>query len=193
MRKVLIVKTNKDPLSDYEFVEPVRAILRKKNILFSEVHIKDIDKSYAERFGRIIVTGTNLQDFDYLKYGKNLNFIKYNQVSVLGICSGMHLIAELFNVPLIDAVEIGVKHLRFRHMKVFLLHKKALDYSKAKEKFFIPACTDKKVKIPQIIIYKNRIFGFQFHPEVFNQDLILKFVSDSGLTSAFSKFNSRSD
>ena len=179
--KVLIIKTNKDPLSDFEFVDSIKRILEDVHVGFEVSSYKNLT-SVVDKYDKIIIAGTNLQDFDYLNKTALDNFenlLSLNK-SILGICSGMHIISSVFEVPLVDVREIKVKHIRIGKLwrKVFLMHNKSLNYSSALKKFDILSRTKvNNVYVPQIVVDKShRFFGFQFHPEVFNEDLIVDFV-----------------
>ncbi len=179
--RVLIIKTNADPLSDYEFVEPIRTILKKSNVNYIERNYKNLDKTKINESDRIIISGTALADFDYLRYINNFSFLRHNKKPVLAICSGMQIIAKFLNIPLINTKEIGVKRIKLSGEinKVYLIHNKSLSFEETKKKFEVMAFTKVKgVKVPQVIINKEKgIVGTQFHPEVFNKKLIERFIS----------------
>ncbi len=179
--KVLIIKTNKDALSDFEFVNPIRRILEDAGIHSEVIGYKKFEQVVSD-YDKIIITGTNLQDFDYLNY-EFLSHFKSplsHKKSVLGICSGMHIIGSIFEVPLVDVREIKVKYIRLKGtwIKVFLMHNKSLDYASALKEFNVLSKTKVNgVYVPQIVVDKShRFFGFQFHPEVFNESLIVDFA-----------------
>ncbi len=192
---MLIIKTNKDVLSDFEFVNPIKRALSDVNIDFGISDYKNFN-FVLDEYDKIIITGTNLQDFDYLNEEVLLHFKKLLSLnkSVLGICSGMHVISSVFKVPLVDVREIKVKYVKIKGgwTKVFLMHNKSLDYKSALKKFNILSKTKVKgVYIPQIVVDKScRFFGFQFHPEVFNENLIVDFaLGDLCRTLTLTKLN----
>ena len=179
--RVLIIKTNADPLSDYEFVEPIRTILKKNNVNYVESDYKNLDKTKINESDRIIISGTALADFDYLEYINHFSFLRHNKKPVLGICAGMQIIAKVLNIPLINTKEIGVKRIKLfgEINKVYLIHNKSLSFEETKKEFEVIAFTKVNgVKVPQAIINKEKhIIGTQFHPEVFNKKLIERFIS----------------
>ncbi|OYT31075.1 hypothetical protein B6U93_04215 [Candidatus Woesearchaeota archaeon ex4484_78] len=231
---VLIIKTNKDALHDYEFVTPVITIIKQiikhnQELLGTVNHrtkhysginskIKNGDIDWADK---VIITGTALMDYEYLNNDslmrmKNIlkRIDKLNK-PVLGICSGMHLIAgyymryyttETYNNMLINASEIGVEEIVVKEeilglkpgtTRVFQLHNKSLNYDLIKDDFDVLAITEhnnntkhekndihskydniNNIIIPQIIRSRENksVVGVQFHPEVLNKELILKFL-----------------
>ncbi len=197
--KVLIIKTNNDPLSDFEFVDPIKRILEDAHVDFKVSSYRNFI-SAVDEYNKIIIAGTNLQDFDYLDKTVLDNFknLLSSDKSVLGICSGMHIVGSIFKVPLIDVQEINVKRIRIGKVwkNVFLMHNKSLDYSSALKKFDIISKTKvNNVYVPQIVVDKShKFFGFQFHPEVFNEGLIVDFVRGELCRSpALAKTNRRQD
>ena len=70
---MIIIKTNKNPLHDLEFVEPVKKIIGKVNIL--SIFEKNIGEKIKEG-EKIIITGTSLQDNEFIKHYQKVCFIK---------------------------------------------------------------------------------------------------------------------
>ena len=166
---ILIINACADKLSEKEFVRPIAQLVKNSTVKkYSEVTDKDI--SSAEK---IIITGTALKDFGYLKH--DWGWLKNCDKPVLGICAGMQVIAQAYGVPLEDFVTIGPRKAKTvkenklvsGEFEAYFLH------TKTATGFDILATTEGKpcmIKHPE-----KEIYGCIFHPEVMNEDIITKF------------------
>ena len=101
------------------------------------------------------------------------------QGSLLGICSGMHIIGSIFGGKLIQNLEIGMtksetleeNEICNGQFEVYNIHTKSIDEL---PNFTIIAKNDNN---SQIIKHKTKdIFGVSFHPEVRNEKIIYNFL-----------------
>jgi GMP synthase-like glutamine amidotransferase len=109
----LIISTCKDALSELEFVAPIVALI-------GECTIKRFDKVKPEDLAsadHIIIAGTALKDFDYLK--KKWDWLKEFRRPVLGICAGMQVLALANNAKLVNAELIGVQQVTVTDINPF--------------------------------------------------------------------------
>ena len=93
--KTLIISTCKEKLHDLEFTKPIENILRGGGAEFKKVNY--LQEFSTEEFTHIIITGTSLQDNDYLNHLNKFEFIKNTKHKILGICAGMQIIQKIFN------------------------------------------------------------------------------------------------
>ncbi|MEK6849916.1 MAG: gamma-glutamyl-gamma-aminobutyrate hydrolase family protein, partial [Nanoarchaeota archaeon] len=98
----LVISTCADPLSESEFVAPIvklvgECVVRKCN------KVKPEDIAQADS---IIITGTALADFVYLK--QKWDWLKTFKKPVLGICAGMQVLALAHGGKLVNQERIGV-------------------------------------------------------------------------------------
>ncbi len=165
----LIISTCKEKLSELEFVEPLRKIIGNCVVKhYSEV--KETDTKKAEK---IIISGTALKDFDYLK--ADWSWIKNYDKPILGICAGMQVIAQAHGCKLVDFTTIGpqtVEVIKENELcsgtfNAYFLHTKTADGME------VLATMNGK----PAIVRKNNHYGVIFHPEVMNEDIIKKFIS----------------
>ncbi len=171
--KTLILSTCKYGLSEFEFVEPLKRIFKTESVKkYNEFTQKDIDS--AER---IVISGTALQDNDYLNYLKRFDFLKKTNKKVIGICAGYQIIGLVFGSKLIDSKRIGVYLVKTKNkeFKAYFIHKKAIEPS---NKFEIIGTTDKEASI--IKLKNKNVVGFSFHPEVYNEEI---FINNNTLNS----------
>ncbi|MBI4150736.1 hypothetical protein HY492_01280 [Candidatus Woesearchaeota archaeon] len=167
---MLIISTCKDALSEIEFVNPIVALV-------GECVVKRFDKVKPEDIAtadHIIITGTTLQDFDYLK--KKWDWLKTFKKPVLGICAGMQVLAMANGQKLVNAELIGVHQVTVTDINPFcegsfnayFLHTKSV------EGLDVLAIVG---KLPAMVKVRGKEqYGCIFHPEVLNPDILRRFV-----------------
>ena len=100
---ILIINLNKYKLHDLEFIKPITDLLDNYKV----IHYKKLKESDIKKADKIIIAGTSLKNNDYLKDLKNFKWIKDFKEPLLGICSGMQIIALLHKAKLKKSKEIG--------------------------------------------------------------------------------------
>lgn len=173
---ILIISTNKEEIGYFEFVLPIENIVKeyKEYEIKKYKEIKDID---LNKYEKIIVTGTNIMDFDYLNYTEYFKRILEKDIETLAICSGSQIFSILLNYKLIDYELIG-KYLVKVIKDNFYLNQDFYSYfiitkiPKIDDKFEIYGYVN---DIPVFYRYRNIYFTL-FHPEVLNKELIEKFI-----------------
>ncbi len=176
---LLIVSLNKHPLHKLEFVKPIEQICKEKKVKFEIKHYKE--KFNSNSYDKIIICGTSLKDFDYYNNFKYFEWIKNCDKPILGICAGMQVIAKTFESSLRERIEIGETQVIFEKeflglnlkQKVYSLHK--LGIGNIRREFKSYAKSNKGI---QAIKHKQKpIYATMFHPEVWNKELIINFLS----------------
>lgn len=168
---ILIISTCAEPLSELEFVKPIEELVGEHATMhYSAVTQKDIANA-----DKIIITGTALKDFAYLD--GTFDWLNTTDTPVLGICAGMHIIAQAFGGTLEESPSIGVKNvtivkenpLASGNFNAYFLHTKSAtgDFDVLGKTNDTPCL----IKIPG-----KEIYGCLFHPEVMNADLITNFI-----------------
>lgn len=166
---MLVISTCKDKLSELEFVAPiVKLVPNSKVVRFDKITPKDIEASSG-----IIITGTALADFDYLK--KKWDWLKEYKHHVLGICAGMQVLALVNGGKLVTDERIGVHQVETVEpnpfcesvFNAYFLHTKSVTGLET------IATVDKK---PALVKVKGKEhYGCIFHPEVLNAEIIRRF------------------
>lgn len=178
--KILILDITNNSLHKEEFVNPIENVLEKSDIKFQTINYK---KTFTiENFSKIIISGTSLIDFDYIREIERFEFIKNTTKPILGICAGAQIISLLYGKNLRDNQEIGLykinkiqddailNNLEFP-LEVYELHNNTIH---------VPICFKTLLEndSPQLIKHKfKRIYSCMFHPEVRNHKLIENFIN----------------
>jgi len=169
---ILIINLNKYKLHDLEFIKPIADLLNK----FKIIHYKNIKQKDIDSADKIIIAGTSLKNNDYLEDLNKFNWIKNYKKPILGICSGMQILALINGAKLKESLEIGQTQIKITKQdplikdiyKIYSLHQ----FSTTLPKGFISlARSDKCIQA----IKKDNHCGLLFHPEVFNKNLIKDF------------------
>jgi len=170
--KVLIVSTCSEKLSEREFVNPIVNRIDEM-VEWKVVSIDDSEKMSA-KFDKIIICGTAVADNEYLL--NNFEWLKETKKPVLGICSGIQIIAKTFGGVIVPKKEIGMVEVKGnlfgkKKFNAYALHTNGI--SKLSE-FKILARSKKSV---QVIKHKSKeIYGVMFHPEVRNEWVLDEFI-----------------
>ncbi len=175
---ILIISTCQNKLSEEEFVKPIVNIVKNSKKEYKIKYYKDI--GYVDDYEKIIICGTALKDNEYLNYLTKFSWLKNTEKEVLGICSGMQIIALTFNAKLIKQKEIGMtkvitknlNKLFSKEFEAYNLHQNSLTNI---NKFDILAISENDSI--QAIKHKHKPFyGIIFHPEVRNESIIKNFI-----------------
>lgn len=166
-------------LAQYEFVKPILSVVEP----FEPCRVKhylDVDHSEVENYSHIILSGTTLKDFDFLKHLDCFHWIKTCTKPILGICAGMQTIIRLYGEVLVPCQQVGMTEITTTKQNMlfsgafqaYSLH----TYSIAPENQTFDAIAESS-KCVQAIVHKNKpIYGVLFHPEVRNPPIIKRFI-----------------
>ena len=166
--KLLIINTCSNRLSEKEFVLPFEDKNTRTN------HYKYLkDLNWADK---ILITGTALEDNEYIKDLNKFNWLKEIDKPILGICSGAQIVASLFGGKIIKNKEIGMVEVNGNlfgktRFQVYSLHQNGISNLNA---FEVLAKSKNSI---QAIKHKSReVYGVMFHPEVRNNWVVEKFI-----------------
>lgn len=171
---ILLISTCKYKLHENEFVLPLFKSLENCQIK----HYSDTIN--FSKYSHIIICGTALKDNEYLENLDKFEWLNKIEIPVLGICSGMQIIAILNGAEIKKKTEIGLIEIKtIKKNKLFEgdfyaynLHSNSLINL---NKFEILAQSSKTA---QVIKHKQKkIFGIMFHPEVRNKNIITNFIN----------------
>ena len=177
---ILIVDMNwtQDSLAFNEFVAPIVSVVQPLEECLVK-HFLDVKPAELEGYSKIVLSGTTLKDHATLKQVDKFNWIKRYDKPILGICAGMQTIALVFDVPLIDCLQIGMAEIStlkenqlFQgNFRAYTLHNYSVEPSQTFETFA------SSTKCIQAFKHKQKnIYGVLFHPEVRNQEILKRFI-----------------
>ena len=177
--KILLMSTCTHALNDREFVFPISDILGENN--HDIMHFEDCTEEILFRYDKIIICGNSMQDFTYVSCLPFFNdLLKNFNGSILGICSGMHILTSIFGrSALIDNIEVGfveVSTLASNKLfggkfQAYNLHNYSVQDC---EKFKILATSENSIQAVKHV--GKEIYGISFHPEVRNETVISNFL-----------------
>jgi len=168
---ILIISLCKEKISEFEFVRPLEKLVGKCAVR----NVRDVKENDIRDAKKIILSGTALADFEYLNH--DFSWLKKTEKPVLGICAGMQVIAQAFDIPLEKKTTIGVKS-----VEVIKENKLAEGSFNA---YFLHTLTGSgdfdvlatSEGVPCMIKHpKKEIYGCIFHPEVMNEQIIARFL-----------------
>jgi len=174
----LLISTCENELSEREFVNPISRIVGTNN--HEILHYKQCTEKTIFSFDKIIICGTSLNDDSYITNLGNFKklFLDYHG-SILGICSGMHIVCSIFDSQIVKKLEIGMVEVETQEpnslcegsFQVYSMHNNSVSNL---ENFAVLARSKRCV---QVVKHKTKnVFGVSFHPEVRNHNLILNFL-----------------
>ena len=95
-----------------EFVRPIIDILGKENCVMK--HYSSIGKKDLNGAGKIILSGTSFQDFEYLEKIDKFSWLRTYKNPILGICAGMQVLVKVFGGSLKKQQEVGVVEVKLK-------------------------------------------------------------------------------
>ncbi len=179
---ILVINICLNKLNEFEFVKPIENILKKSGTKFFTKHYFNVNFNDLSKAEKIIICGTALMDFNYLKNIKKFEWLKKSKKPVFGICGGAQIIASVFGNNLTETTKIGQFNVKATKKNKILSKKEFNSYflnsktPKIRKDFEVIARTG---KLACMFKHKKRkLFGCLFHPEVLNPEIILNFCSN---------------
>lgn len=179
--KILIINTCTYDMHYYEFVKPIEEVVKKNGFTFKTVKYLDLTTKDIDYAGKIIICGTSLRDFEYMKHPESFNFIKNYNNSILGICAGMQIVCTLYGCKLQNSIDMGLSNIDIKgflevddELTVYELHNKTVAHDMMLKKEFLIYGYNKNA---QAVKHKEKPFFLTlFHPEVRNRHIIEIFL-----------------
>ncbi len=178
---ILVVDMNwkKDSLAYSEFVLPILALAEPIEVCTVR-HYLELEPSELGNYSHIILSGTTLKDFEFLKHLENFNWIKTCEKPILGICAGMQTIIQAYGETLTACPQIGMTGITTLKQnplfsgvfQAYALHTYTIE---AKNQTF-DAIAESSRCIQAIKHKQKHIYGVLFHPEVRNQSILQRFL-----------------
>ena len=177
---ILIISTCHEKLSEEEFVMPIAEIVKSAGKDITIKHYKEAKLAETNKAEKIIICGTALQDNEYLKQLDKFSWLKKAKKPVLGICSGMQILALQNSAKLTENQEIGRTKIRVKKANILFqkdfdayeLHANGLENLKEFEILAESYSGTQAIKLKS-----KEQYGIMFHPEVRNENIVRNFLS----------------
>ncbi len=177
---ILVVDMNwkKESLAFGEFVLSIITAIQSIEKCYVK-HFSEITPADLDACSKVVLSGTALKDHETLKQLGKFNWVKTFGKPVLGICAGMQTISLVFGEKLTPCLQIGMAEISTLKenrlfqgdFKAYTLHNFSVEPSQTFETLA------ESVKCIQAIKHKQKcIYGVLFHPEIRNQDIMLRFI-----------------
>ncbi len=172
----------KDSLSQYEFVHPIRDTLQKADFLCNILHYTEVKSQALADHDKIILCGTALEDNVYADHLQLFSWIKDLKKPILGICAGMQIIGAVYGGSIVPHQAIGLEEIEIvraspllgepRQIEGYHLHNYAVTLPKG---FMLLA--GKTDAFEAFQHHSHPTYGIIFHPEVRNQWILERFAN----------------
>lgn len=171
----------KDSLSQYEFVHPIRDTLQKAGFLCNILHYSEINSQALANHDRIILCGTALLDNAYAEHLQLFSWVMDLKKPILGICAGMQVISAVYGGSIVPHPAIGLEKIEIIRDSALLGEPRCIEgyhlhnYSATlPEEFLQLAGTTSDV---EAFMHRVKpIYGLIFHPEVRNRWILDRFA-----------------
>lgn len=172
----------KNSLSQYEFVYPIRETVEKFGIPCKICHYTEIEKEDLESSDRVILCGTALKDNAYMEQIKAFYWLKDLKKPILGICAGMQVICAFFGGSIVPHPALGLNRIEItgsspllgepREIEGYHLH----NYAATLPLGFLGLAG--RPGLPEAFKHRTLPFyGIMFHPEVRNRWILERFAN----------------
>ncbi len=172
----------KNSLSQYEFVHPVREAMEKFGFPCKICHYTEIDDNVLVSSDRVILCGTALKDNAYMEQINSFYWLKDLKKPILGICAGMQVISALFGGSVVPHPAIGLNTIEItrsspllgepRQVEGYYLH----NFAATLPEGFLSLAGE--TGIPEAFRHcALPIYGIMFHPEVRNRWILERFAN----------------
>ncbi|SDK07587.1 type 1 glutamine amidotransferase [Methanoculleus thermophilus] len=178
---VLDLCYRENSLSRDEFVRPIERHLQNAGTPFATRHYTAVGAPEIEAADAAIICGTALQDTGFAEHPERFKWLSEFKRPVLGISSGMRVLAAAFGGGIEPCCEIGMTEIRvlipdplFAGKEDFFayeLHEQAVQ---APNGFISLAASDRCLQA--IRHHSLPLYGTLFHPEVRNEWIIERFL-----------------
>lgn len=172
----------KNSLSQYEFVHPVRDALQNAGILCNILHYTEVKPQALASHDKIILCGTGLLDNVYAEHLELFSWIKDFKKPILGICAGMQVIGAVYGGSIVPNQAIGLEEIGVvmnspllgepRQIEVYHLHNYAVTLP---DELSLLAG-----RIDAVEAFRHPThpyYGILFHPEVRSRWILERFAN----------------
>lgn len=171
----------RNSLSQYEFVYPIRDTLERSGFDCQICHYAEIGEDVLAKHDKIILCGTALLDNAYMEQLDAFYWLKEMKKPILGICAGMQVISMIFGGWIVPCPAIGLKTIDITGSSQLLGEPGQIEgyhlhnYAASMPEGFI--CLAGEPSAPEAFQHGTLpIYGILFHPEVRNRWILERFA-----------------
>lgn len=172
----------RNSLSQYEFVHPIRDALKRSGFDCQICHYAEIGEDVLAKHDKIVLCGTALLDNAYMEQREAFYWLKETKKPILGICAGMQVISMTFGGSIVQRPAIGLEMIDITESSQLLgkpgqiegyhLH----NYAATMPEGFM--CLAGEAYAPEAFQHHTLpIYGIIFHPEVRNRWILERFAN----------------
>lgn len=172
----------RNSLSQYEFVHPIRDALERSGFDCQICHYTEIGEDVLAKHDKIILCGTALLDNAYMEQQEALCWLEDMKKPVLGICAGMQVISMIFGGSIVPCPAIGLEMIDITRSSQLLGQPRQIEgyhlhnYAATLPEGFL--CLAGEAYAPEAFQHRTLpIFGIIFHPEVRNRWILERFAN----------------
>jgi diphthine-ammonia ligase len=172
----------RDCLSNYEFVHPIRETLIQAGVLCDILHYTEVTLRALANYDKIILCGTALLDNDYAEHLHSFSWIRDFNKPILGICAGMQVIGAIYGGSIVQNRAIGLEEIEIiraspllgepRRIEGYHLHNYAVTLPQGLS--LLAGRIDAALAFQRGI---DPTYGIIFHPEVRNRWILERFAN----------------
>ncbi len=172
----------KDSLSHYEFVHPIRDTLQQAGFFCDILHYTMVNAQALANYDKIILCGTALLDNEYAGHLLLFSWIKYFKKPILGICAGMQVIGGVYGGSIVKNQAIGLEEIEIvrtssllgepRRIEGYHLHNYAVTLPQGLS--LLAGRIDAALAFQRDT---DPTYGIIFHPEVRNRWILERFAA----------------
>jgi ABC transporter with metal-binding/Fe-S-binding domain ATP-binding protein len=172
----------KDSLSHYEFVLPIRDALTRDGAYCEILHYAEVAPRDRANCDKIVLCGTALMDNEYAEHLQSFSWIRGCKKPILGICAGMQVIGAVYGGSIVKDQSIGLKDIEIvraspllgepRRIEGYHLHNYAVTLPQ--ELSLLAGSIDAAEAFQR---GNDPIYGLIFHPEVRNRWILERFAA----------------
>lgn len=177
---ILVINLCREVMHELEFVKPICNILDSVGEEYT-LRRHDRVKPSETKVEKVILCGTSLKDFDYLKDSWVFNWLGDFKGDILGICAGAQILAKVFGGKTVKQKSLGKKKVVLRKSilgapeELFVYSLRSLGVVPPKE-FEIIGGSQEGIEVFVKEDESRIIAGIMFHPEVLNPEMIMSFA-----------------
>jgi GMP synthase (glutamine-hydrolysing) len=172
----------KDCLSHYEFVHPIRDTLQQAGFFCDILHYTEVTMQALANYDKIILCGTALLDNEYARHLELFSWIEESIKPILGICAGMQVIGAVYGGSIVPNRVVGLEEIEIvraspllgepRRIEGYHLHNYAVTLPRGLS--LLAGRSDAALAFQR---GTDPIYGIIFHPEVRNRWILERFAN----------------